>query len=85
MDTLLACTKNAAVALGLEDRIGTVAKDKVADLVVLNQDPLANPYALEDVHLVIKDGVSLRPEEISLSAVDKGNGAAARNFQDRSH
>jgi imidazolonepropionase-like amidohydrolase len=66
MDTLLACTRNAAEALGLEDRIGTVVAGKLADLVVLDDDPLADPYALERVHLVVKDGTVHLPDEIGL-------------------
>lgn len=66
MDTLLACTRTAAEALGMADRIGIVAEGKLADLVVLDGDPLADPYALERVHLVVKEGVVYRPEEIDL-------------------
>lgn len=66
MDTLLACTKNASEALGMDDRIGTVVQGKLGDLVVLDQDPLADPYALEQVHLVVKEGVMYRPHEICL-------------------
>lgn len=66
MDTLLACTRTAAEALGMADRIGTVAEGKLADLVVLGGDPLADPYALERVHLVVKEGVLYRPGEINL-------------------
>jgi imidazolonepropionase-like amidohydrolase len=66
MDSLLVCTRNAAEALGMEDRIGTVAAGKLADLVVLDDDPLADPYALERVHLVVKDGMVYKPDEIDL-------------------
>jgi imidazolonepropionase-like amidohydrolase len=66
MDTLLACTKNASEALGMGDRIGTVVKGKLADLVVLNQDPLADPRALEQVHLVVKEGVMHQPHQICI-------------------
>jgi imidazolonepropionase-like amidohydrolase len=66
MDSLLACTRYAAEALGMADRIGTVVEGKLADLVVLDGDPLADPYALERVHMVVKDGVTYRPDEIVL-------------------
>ncbi|MGH6924755.1 MAG: amidohydrolase family protein [Propylenella sp.] len=65
MDTILACTRNAAEALALEDRIGTIAPGKIADIVVLDSDPLEDAYALEAVHLVIKGGAVYRPHEIS--------------------
>ena len=48
------------------DRIGTVVEGKLADLVVLDQDPLADPRALEQVHLVVKEGVMYRPHEICI-------------------
>ena len=67
MDSILACTGTAAEALGWEDRVGTIAAGKLADIVILDGDPLANPRALELVDLVIKDGVSCRPEEITLN------------------
>lgn len=66
MDSLLACTRHAAEALGLADQIGTVGEGKLADLVVLDGDPLADPYALERVHLVVKDGAVYRPDQIVL-------------------
>jgi imidazolonepropionase-like amidohydrolase len=67
MASLLACTANAAKALGRED-IGTIAPGKLADIVVLNADPIADPYALEEVELVVKDGVVYRPETLGLIA-----------------
>ena len=66
MDSVLACTRYAAEALGMADRLGTLVEGKLADLVVLDGDPLADPYALERVHLVVKDGVVYRPDQIVL-------------------
>jgi len=66
LDSLSACTSVAAQALGMGNLIGTIEAGKKADLVVLNADPLKDPYALEDVFLVVKDGVALHPHEITL-------------------
>jgi imidazolonepropionase-like amidohydrolase len=66
MDSILACTRYAAEALGMADQIGTVVEGKLADLVVLDGDPLADPWALERVQLVVKDGRAYRPDEIIL-------------------
>ena len=67
--TLHACTRNAAQALGLADRIGTLEPGKEADIVVLNGNPLEDPYALESVQLVIKGGDVWKPSEITLESL----------------
>lgn len=46
----------AAELLRLADQIGAVGPGKLADLVVLDADPLADISALRRVHLVIKAG-----------------------------
>ena len=66
MESLLACTRYAAEALGLDDQIGTLEPGKLADIVVLDSDPLADPYALEQVYLVVKEGKGFRPSDINL-------------------
>ena len=63
-DSLLACTAWPARALGLEREIGTIEVGKRADLVLLGSDPLADAYALEDVRLVLRDGVAYDPEAL---------------------
>jgi imidazolonepropionase-like amidohydrolase len=49
----------AAQLLRLDDQIGSVEPGKLADLVVLHGDPLHDISALRQVHLVLKEGVSL--------------------------
>ncbi len=67
--SLQACTSLPAKALRMESEIGSVAVGKRADLVLLQADPIKDPYALEEVELVIKDGRSYRPGD--LTYVDK--------------
>jgi imidazolonepropionase-like amidohydrolase len=58
-DVLVAATSTAAEALGLADYIGTIAEGKLADLLVLDGDPLTTPALLTDpaaVHLVLQLG-----------------------------
>jgi imidazolonepropionase-like amidohydrolase len=66
MESLLACTRHPAAALGLGEHAGTVQVGKRADLVVVADDPLADPYALQSVVLVMKGGIPRRPEGLRL-------------------
>jgi imidazolonepropionase-like amidohydrolase len=56
MDTLIAATRTSADLCGVAGDLGTVEVGKLADLVVLKDDPLKNMSAARDVALVIKDG-----------------------------
>jgi imidazolonepropionase-like amidohydrolase len=47
----------AAELLGLGDQVGTVEAGKVADIVAVPGDPLANVQVLEQVKFVMKNGV----------------------------
>ncbi len=58
---LRAATANAAAALGL-DELGTVEEGKLADLVVVQGDPLADITATRAVAVVVRGGVVLDPE-----------------------
>jgi imidazolonepropionase-like amidohydrolase len=56
MDVIRAATYRAAECIGCEDELGSVEAGKLADLVVVNGDPLADMAALQNVALVIKGG-----------------------------
>jgi imidazolonepropionase-like amidohydrolase len=49
-------TRDAAVYLGIDDQVGTLESGKVADLVFIDGDPLADLDDLERVRLVIQGG-----------------------------
>ena len=53
---LQSATAEAAKVLGLQDEIGTLEAGKLADLIALDDDPLADLAAFRHVHLVMKDG-----------------------------
>jgi imidazolonepropionase-like amidohydrolase len=49
-------TSNAATALGISDRVGTIEPGKLADLVLLGGDPVSDIENLGHVDLVMKEG-----------------------------
>ncbi len=57
MDAIRAGTSTAAQCLGVADRTGAIQKGLEADLIVIDRDPLADLTALQDVLLVINNGV----------------------------
>ena len=57
-------TQNGAEALGQSDRIGTIAKGKQADLVVLEGNPLKQIADVEKVKIVFRDGVGFDPRKL---------------------
>lgn len=48
MDAIVAATRNAAIALGQADTLGTLQIGKQADLIVVDGNPLADISVLED-------------------------------------
>lgn len=56
MQAIVAATRDAAVGLGLAREIGTIEPGKVADLVQLRRDPLADIGALGEVERVWRAG-----------------------------
>jgi len=57
MDALIAATKNCADLCGVLDVLGTVEEGKLADLVVIANNPLENISYIRKVKMVFKDGV----------------------------
>jgi imidazolonepropionase-like amidohydrolase len=47
-ETIVAATSTAAYALGLQEYVGTVEEGKLADLLIVDGDPLAAPELLAD-------------------------------------
>jgi imidazolonepropionase-like amidohydrolase len=67
-DVLVAATRTAAQALDLDAHIGTVAEGKLADLIVVDGDPLADPRLLSDparIWLVLQAGVPVAGQALS--------------------
>jgi imidazolonepropionase-like amidohydrolase len=57
MEIIVAATRNAAKVCDLENDLGTLETGKIADILVVNGNPLEDlPGALTDVRLVIHNG-----------------------------
>lgn len=68
---ILACTTtNAARVFGGETgpKLGAIAPGLLADLVVLNRNPLQDIAHASDIHSIIKNGVMIAPESLQLDA-----------------
>jgi imidazolonepropionase-like amidohydrolase len=64
----VAATSTAAQALDLGEHIGTVSEGKLADLIIVDGDPLADPRLLADparIWLVLQGGVPVAGQALS--------------------
>lgn len=68
-EALVAATKNGAIALRMQDRLGTIEKGKIADLVILEADPLQDIKNIRRISLVMKDGVVIDRDKLPLNPV----------------
>ena len=57
-------TLNAARIMKLDGDLGSIAAGKLADVTLVNGDPVANISDIRKTALVMKDGVLYRPEEL---------------------
>ncbi len=61
-----AATKHAAYVCGQSDELGTLEKGKLADLIVVNGNPLDDLNAMDSVLYIVKDGeLVLSPQQDS--------------------
>ena len=85
LEILKASTLNGAKVLNKEDVFGSVAEGKLADLVILNSNPLSDINALKDIEYVIKSGSIYEVEDIIKDSPEilvqrQVNGYNARNI-----
>lgn len=66
-DVLRLATIGAAEHLGLDRELGTIARGKRADLLLVPGDPTRDVSVLRQARLVMKDGVVFYPDEIHQS------------------
>jgi imidazolonepropionase-like amidohydrolase len=60
MEAIQSATSVAARFLGIDDEVGTLEAGKLADIIAVSGDPVADVTVLEDVRFVMKEGVIYR-------------------------
>ena len=73
MEALQTATLNPAKFLDMDDRLGTIEKGKVADLVLLDANPLEDIRNTQRIAAVIVNGLYLSRAELDkmLTGVEK--------------
>jgi len=65
MQTIMAATHNAADLLGKLEQQGTIEEGKLADILILKEDPLEDITNTKKISLVIKDGKIINRGKLS--------------------
>ncbi|NIR46621.1 MAG: amidohydrolase family protein [Gemmatimonadetes bacterium] len=73
LEVLRIATQHAAEAVGAEDDLGTLEAGKLADIVVLDANPLDDIRNTQTIWRVIKGGWVFDPEELRPPAMSNGN------------
>ena len=77
MEALQTATLNPAKFLGMEDRVGTIQKGMIADLVLLNANPLEDIRNTQKIEAVILNGRYLSRAELDRMLVGVEDAAKA--------
>lgn len=63
METIKCATNAASELLGINDKIGTIEKGKLADIIAVEGDPLKDIKIMKDVVFVMKEGVVYKGDQ----------------------
>lgn len=66
MEAIQSATKNGALLLGMWDKLGSIEKGKIADIIAVDGDPLNNIKAMEKVVFVMKDGKVFKKDGVQM-------------------
>jgi imidazolonepropionase-like amidohydrolase len=69
MDMLRAATRNIAVAYGKDKDLGTLEPGKLADLLILDRNPLQAAENYRSIHSIMKEGSFVDREALPLNPV----------------
>ena len=64
-EVIKAATVNAAEILGKGDKLGTISAGKLADILIVEGNPLENIQNTQNIYMVIKNGQVLDREELA--------------------
>jgi imidazolonepropionase-like amidohydrolase len=67
LEVIRIATFNAAVLLGRDRDLGSITPGKIADLVLLNRNPIADIDATEDIAMVMHNGFVIDPERLPIA------------------
>ena len=73
MDALVAATRNVAAAYDKLDQIGTLEVGKLADLVILDADPLQDVNNFRKIAMIFKDGEMVDRDQLPIKKVLTAN------------
>ena len=59
MQIIVAATKNGARSCNMENELGTLEAGKLADVLIVDGDPLVDIHALTSAHLILREGKSI--------------------------
>jgi imidazolonepropionase-like amidohydrolase len=65
MDVIVAATRNGAELCDLADQTGTLEVGKLADVIIVDGNPLEDIKDIAKVEMVFKEGTLYRPEELA--------------------
>ncbi len=69
IEGLRAATRNIALAYKRNTELGTLEPGKIADIVVLDKDPLQSAENYRSIHMILKDGVVVDRSKLPTSPI----------------
>ena len=72
MEALVAATHNGAMVIGVEDQLGTVEAGKLADLLILSDDPLDDIENIRKIETVVYKGKAYPRSEFAYQPTETG-------------